>query len=86
MAYKLAKNHSEEVIAQALSRLKNVTAENPAAYLVAEITRGGYGQPAPDKTKLARLEQEKIHQKRRREREQEAQDKDQSSQRVADNT
>lgn len=83
MAYKLTRNHNEEVIFQALSRVKQAAVENPAGYLVSEILRGGYGQPIKDPTKAARLDHEKIHHLRRTEREQEEQAREQASSRVS---
>lgn len=83
VAFKLAKTHSEEIITQALSRLKQVQAQNPAGYLVSEISRGGYGQPIKDTTRAIREEHAKINDLRRQERQQEEQAKEQSANRVA---
>jgi hypothetical protein len=83
MAYKLTRNHPEEVISLALGRLKQVTVTNPAGYLVSEILRGGYGQPVKDTTKATRLEHEKLHALRRNERQQEENAKEQSCAQVA---
>lgn len=67
---------------QAIARLKHVALENPAGYLVSEISRGGYGDMKADKTAAVRLEQQKIQGLRRAQREKEAQDREQSSSRV----
>ena len=83
MAYKLTRNHPEEIISLALGRLKQVAVANPAGYLVSEILRGGYGQPVKDTTKATRLEHEKLQALRRNERQQEEIAKEQSSAQVA---
>jgi hypothetical protein len=82
MAYKLTRNHPEEIIALAIGRLKQVAVANPAGYLVSEILRGGYGQPVKDTTKATRLEHEKIQALRRNERQREEIAKEQSSAQV----
>lgn len=82
MAHKLARSHTPEVIFQAISRVKQATVENPAGYLVSEISRGGYGQPVKDPTKATRLDHEKIQSLRRTVREQDEQAREQASSRV----
>ena len=84
MAHKLIREKSPETIMQAIARLKHVALENPAGYLVSEISRGGYGEMKADKTAAVRLEQQKVQEIRRSQREKEAQEREQSASRVSD--
>lgn len=67
MAYRLVKTASEEVVRNALARVKTLQTSNPAGYLVSEINRGGY-QTKPDSTKAIRQIHREIHEKRLLER------------------
>lgn len=67
MAHRLVKTASEEVVRNALARVKTLQTSNPAGYLVSEISRGGY-QTRPDKTKALRQVHQEIHEKRQLEK------------------
>lgn len=67
MAHRLVKTASEEVVRNALARVKTLQTSNPAGYLVSEISRGGY-QTKPDSTKAIRQVHREIHEKRLLER------------------
>ena len=67
MAHRLVKRASDEVIRNALARVKTLQTSNPAGYLVSEISRGGY-QAKPDATKAIRLVHQEIHEKRQLEK------------------
>lgn len=67
MAHRLMKTASEEVVRNALNRVKTLQTSNPAGYLVSEISRGGY-QTRPDSTKAIRQVHREIHEKRLLER------------------
>ena len=77
VAARLATTQTAEVIASAIARLPKVATTNPAGYLVAEISRGGYKEP--DRTKPIRVIQEEIHRQRQAERERDVAAKDQAS-------
>ena len=81
VAVRLAKTQTPEVIASAIKRLPKVATTNPAGYLVAEISRGGYKEP--DRTKPIRVIQDEIHRQRQAERERDAEAREQSSAKVA---
>jgi len=68
MARRLAGMHAEPQIEAALKRLHLVPGiQNPAGYLVAELSRGGYAEPV-DPLRAATDRQEKVHQMRQAER------------------
>lgn len=67
MAHRLVKTASEEVVRNALARVKTLQTSNPAGYLVSEISRGGY-QAKPDKAKALRQAHQEIHEKRQLEK------------------
>lgn len=71
MATRLARTQPPEKIEAALQRVASKKPENPAAYLVAELQRGGYGEVPADKTRLIRQAHEALHQKRQVERQRE---------------
>jgi len=77
MAYRLGKSQPAEKIEAALARVKTIKLENPAAYVVAELQRGGYGQGPVDKAKTVRQAHEQLHEHRKRERELEELQKEQ---------
>jgi hypothetical protein len=81
VAVRLAKTQTPEVIASAIKRLPKVATTNPAGYLVAEISRGGYKEP--DRTRPIRVIQDEIHRQRQAERERDAEVREQSSAKVA---
>lgn len=68
VARRLAKKHPPEVIQAALNRLTTLTVENPAAYLVAEISRGGYGESRPDPQTRIRQFHQAVEEKREQQR------------------
>ena len=82
VAQRLAQTQTADVIASAIARLPKVDTKNPAGYLVAEISRGGYKEP--DRTKPLRVYHDEIHEKRKAEREREAEAKEQSSRTTTD--
>lgn len=67
VAHRLARSNPPEKIDAALKRVRTVKAENPAAYVVAELQRGGY-VAAIDKTKAVRQLHEEIREHRKLER------------------
>ena len=69
LARRLVQTNSEELIQAALARLQVSTAvRNPAGYLVAELSRGGYVAPVVDPLRQAKEKHEKIHEVRQQER------------------
>ena len=81
VAARLATTQPPEVICAAIARLPKIATNNPAGYLVAEISRGGYTEP--DRTKPIRVIHEEIHRLRQSERNQEVEAKNQASQATA---
>lgn len=81
VAVRLANTQTPEVIASAIARLPKVPTTNPAGYLVAEISRGGYKEP--DQTKPLRVYHDEIHRLRQAERDKDAEAKEQSTRKVA---
>ena len=81
VAARLANTQPAEVIASAIARLSKVTTNNPAGYLVAEISRGGYQEP--DRTKPLRVYHDEVHRLRQAERDRDADAKEQSTRKVA---
>ncbi len=81
VALRLVQAQEPRVIAKALARLPKVETQNPAGYLVAEISRGGYQEP--DKTKPIRAIHDEIRNLRQAERDREAQERERSSEKVS---
>lgn len=68
VAGRLARTQPGDKITAAIQRVRVKNPANPAAYLVAEIQRGGYGDAPADKTRLIRQAHDELHQKRQQER------------------
>lgn len=81
VAHRLARSNPPEKIDAALKRVRTVKTENPAAYVVAELQRGGYAA-AIDKTKAVRQLHEEIREHRELERQRDQVEKEQAQARV----
>lgn len=81
VARRITGQHSQEKIQAAIARTRKVHPANPAAYVVAELQRGGY-QDKPDPTKVARQVAEEIHTQRAVERKREAQENEERNARA----
>ena len=80
MARRMVQTHSEALIFAALERLKLAESiKNPAAYLVSELSRGGYAPPS-NPLKGITEKHEQIHHRRRTEKLQEERTREASNQ------
>jgi len=79
MARRLVQTHSQDLIQAALERLKVIgTIKNPAAYVVSEISRGGYAAPV-NPAKVIAIKHEQLHHRRQTEKQQEEQAREASN-------
>lgn len=81
VAARLVRTQAEETIQTALQRLKVLVPHNPAGYLVAEISRGGYSSVI-DRTKAQRLLHAEVKAQRELEKDRQAIEQQKSQQKV----
>lgn len=80
LARRLTQTHSQELIEAALARVSTSgTITNPAGYLVAELSRGGYEAAPVSPLVLAKERSENVHQLRKTERDRADQAREESN-------